>query len=163
DYSDFDSELVWKVAGQFDLTETMGLRGSVGTGFRAPTPGQQGTTNVSTRLPNGFPVATGLFPAGGTIAQALDAVPLSPEKSTNYTLGWTGSFDDFSLTVDFYRIELEDRVNAISTLDVSNDPALADPTDPNDPYDNYLALVNAGVVGAESIGGGFYFPNAFDT
>ncbi|HBJ94705.1 MAG TPA: TonB-dependent receptor [Hyphomonadaceae bacterium] len=163
DYSDFDSELVWKVAGQFDLTETMGLRGSVGTGFRAPTPGQQGTTNVSTRLPNGFPVATGLFPAGGTIAQALDAVPLSPEKSTNYTLGWTGSFDDFSLTVDFYRIELEDRVNAISTLDVSNDPALADPTDPNDPYDNYLALVNAGVVGAESIGGVFYFQNAFDT
>ena len=62
DYSDFDSELVGKVAGSFKLTEDMNLRGSVGTGFRAPTPGQQGTTNVSTRLPNGLPVATGSLP-----------------------------------------------------------------------------------------------------
>ncbi len=163
DYSDFDSELVWKVAGQFDLTDTMGIRGSVGTGFRAPTPGQQGTTNVSTRLPNGLPVATGLFPAGGTIAGALGAVPLKPEKSTNYTFGFTGNWDKFSLTIDFYQIDLEDRVNAISTKDVSSDPAQDDPTVSDDPYDNYLALVAAGVSGAESIGGVFYFQNAFDT
>ena len=32
-----------------------------------------------------------------------------------------------------------------------------------DAYDNYLALANAGVVGAESIGGVFYFTNAFDS
>ncbi|MAK61690.1 MAG: TonB-dependent receptor [Ponticaulis sp.] len=157
DYSDFDSELVWKVAGQFDLTDTMGLRGSVGTGFRAPTPGQQGTTNVSTRLPNGFPVATGLFPAGGPIAQALGAVPLGPETSTNYSAGFTGGWGDFSLTVDFYVIELEDRVNAISTQDVSSDPTAGAA------YQNFLALQAAGVAGAESIGGVFYFQNAFDT
>ena len=157
DYSDFDSELVGKLAAHFELTETMGLRGSIGTGFRAPTPGQQGTTNVSTRLPNGFPVATGLFPAGGPIAQALGAVPLGPEKSTNYTLGFTGAWDNFSLTVDYYRIDLDDRVNAISTQDVSNDPTTGQA------YTNYLALVGAGVAGAESIGGVFYFQNAFDT
>ena len=157
DYSDFDSELVWKVAGRYEFTPNFAVRGSVGTGFRAPTPGQQGTTNVSTRLPNGFPVATGLFPAGGPIAGALGATPLKPEKSTNYTLGFTSSYDAFSLTVDFYQIDLEDRVNAISTKDVSTDPGAGEA------YDNYLALVNAGVVGAESIGGVFYFANAFDT
>lgn len=157
DYSDFDSELVGKIAGKFDLTENLGLRASVGTGFRAPTPGQQGTTNVSTRLPNGFPVATGLFPAGGTIAGALGAVPLSPEKSVNYAMGMTGNWDNFSLTVDFYQIDLEDRINAISTQDVSNDPTAGTA------YTNYLALVSAGVSGAESIGGVFYFQNAFDT
>ncbi|MAI90578.1 TonB-dependent siderophore receptor [Ponticaulis sp.] len=157
DYSDFDSELVWKVAGQFDVTDAIGIRGSVGTGFRAPTPGQQGTTNVSTRLPNGFPVATGLFPAGGPIAQALGATELGPEKSTNYTLGVTGSFGNASITFDMYQIELEDRVNAISTQDVSSDPSAGTA------YDNYLALVGAGVAGAESIGGVFYFQNAFDT
>lgn len=157
DYSDFDSELVGKIAAQFDLTDNMGIRGSIGTGFRAPTPGQQGTTNVSTRLPNGFPVATGLFPAGGPIAQALGAEPLGPEKSVNYTLGWTGSFGPASLTVDFYQIELEDRVNAISTQDVSTDPTAGAA------YDNYIALRDAGVAGAESIGGVFYFQNAFDT
>ena len=157
DYSDFDSELVWKVAGRYEFTPGFAMRGSVGTGFRAPTPGQQGTTNVSTRLPNGFPVATGLFPASGPVAQALGAEPLDPEKSTNYTLGFTSNWDSFSLTVDAYQIDLEDRVNAISTQDVSTDPTSGAA------YDNYLALVDAGVAGAESIGGVFYFTNAFDT
>ncbi|WP_407646468.1 TonB-dependent receptor plug domain-containing protein [Henriciella aquimarina] len=157
DYSDFDSELVWKLAGRYEFTPAFAMRASVGTGFRAPTPGQQGTTNVSTRLPNGFPVATGLFPAGGPVAQALGAEPLKPEKSTNYTLGFTSNWDNFGLTVDFYQIDLEDRVNAVSTQDVSTDPTSGGA------YDNYLALVDAGVVGAESIGGVFYFTNAFDT
>ena len=157
DYSDFDSELVWKVAGRYEFTPAFALRGSVGTGFRAPTPGQQGTTNVSTRLPNGFPVATGLFPAGGPVAQALGAEPLEPEQSTNYTVGVTTSFQGVGLTVDFYQIDLEDRVNAISTQDVSTDPTSGQA------YENYLALVDAGVSGAESIGGVFYFTNAFDT
>ncbi len=71
DYDDFDSEIVWKLAGRYRVSEQFGIRSSVGTGFRAPTPGQQGTTNVSTRLPNGFPVATGLFPAGGPVAGAV--------------------------------------------------------------------------------------------
>ncbi|QKX16312.1 TonB-dependent siderophore receptor [Microbulbifer sp. YPW1] len=157
DYSDFDSELVGKLALQYDLTENIGLRSSIGTGFRAPTPGQQGTTNVSTRLPNGFPVATGLFPASSSVAQALGAEALKPETSTNFTFGFTADFDDLSMTVDFYRIDVDDRTYAISTLDVSADSGAGSA------YDNYLALVDAGVVGAESIGGVFYFTNAFDT
>ncbi|MEO0973642.1 MAG: TonB-dependent receptor, partial [Pseudomonadota bacterium] len=71
DYSDFGSVTVGKVAARYYLSPAFAIRGSWGTGFRAPTPGQQGTTNVSTRLPNGFPVATGLFPASGPVAQAL--------------------------------------------------------------------------------------------
>ncbi|MEO0548444.1 MAG: TonB-dependent receptor [Pseudomonadota bacterium] len=157
DYSDFGNETVWKLASIFDVTDNIKVRGSVGTGFRAPTPGQQGTTNVSTRLPNGFPVATGLFPAGGPVAQALGAEPLQPETSTNYTLGATGTFGDFTLTVDFYQIDLEDRINSISTQAVSSDPTAGAA------YDNFLALQSAGVQGAESIGGVFYFTNAFDT
>ncbi|WP_346837939.1 TonB-dependent receptor [Microbulbifer sp. SAOS-129_SWC] len=157
DYSDFDSELVGKLALQYDINDHLGVRSSVGTGFRAPTPGQQGTTNVSTRLPNGFPVATGLFPASGDVAGALGAKPLKPETSTNYTLGLTADWEKLALTVDFYRIDVDDRTYAISTLDVSTDTASGAA------YDNYLALVDAGVVGAESIGGVFYFTNAFDT
>ena len=157
EYADFDSELVGKLAMQYDLTDNVGLRSSVGTGFRAPTPGQQGTTNVSTRLPNGFPVATGLFPASGDVAGALGAEPLKPETSTNFTFGVTAAFEKLAMTVDFYRIDVDDRTYAISTLDVSTD------IDSGAAYENYQALVNAGVVGAESIGGVFYFSNAFDT
>ncbi len=157
DYSDFGSETVGKLAMKYDITRAFGLRASVGTGFRAPTPGQQGTTNVSTRLPNGFPVATGLFPAGSAVAQALGAAPLKPETAKNYTFGMTANLEKLSLTADFYRIDLTDRTHAVSTLNVSTDPSAGSA------YDNYLALVNANVVGADTIGGVFYFTNAFDT
>ncbi len=157
DYSDFGTETVWKLAGRYRVNESFALRASVGTGFRAPTPGQQGTTNVSTRLPNGFPVATGLFPASGPVAQALGATDLKAETSNNFTVGFTASLGEVDLTLDFYRIDIDDRVYAISTQDVSADPA------GGAAYTNFLALQGAGVVGAESIGGVFYFTNAFDS
>lgn len=157
DYSDFGSQTVGKLAMKYDITSTFGLRASIGTGFRAPTPGQQGTTNVSTRLPNGFPVATGLFPASSPVARALGATPLKPETSKNYTFGLTANLKKLDLTADFYRIDLADRTHAVSTLSVSTDPTAGTA------YDNYLALVNANVVGADTIGGVFYFTNAFDT
>jgi iron complex outermembrane receptor protein len=157
DYSDFGDELVGKVAFMYSVTDDFNLRGSVGTGFRAPTPGQQGTTNVSTRLPDGLPVATGLFPASSPVGEALGAEALTPEKSVNYSLGFTGSIDDLNLTFDYYRIALEDRFYAVSTKDVSTDPTSGDA------YTNYLALEAAGVEGANTIGGVNYFQNAFDT
>ena len=157
DYSDFASEVVGKVAGRYTINDTFGIRASLGTGFRAPTPGQQGTTNVSTRLPNGLPVATGLFPPGSAVAKALGATPLKPETSTNYTIGFTADFDRISMTLDFYRIDVADRFYSISTLNVSTDPTSGSA------YTNFLALDNAGVAGANSIGGVFYFTNAFDT
>lgn len=156
-YEDFDSEVLFQLAGRLVLTDNWNARGSIGTGFRAPTPGQQGTVNVSTRLPNGFPVATGLFPAGGPVAQALGATPLKPEKSDNFTIGVTGNIGEMDLTFDYYRIDIDDRTNAISTRDVSTDPTSGDA------YQNFLALDAAGVAGANSIGGVFYFTNAFDT
>ena len=157
DYSDFGNETVWKLAGRYSVTPNFAVRSSVGTGFRAPTPGQQGTTNVSTRLPNGFPVATGLFPASSAVAQALGASELKAETSDNYTLGFTANIGDLGLTVDFYQIDIADRVYAISVLDVSTDPTSGSA------FTNFESLVNAGVVGAESIGGVFYFTNAFDS
>ena len=156
-YEDFDSEILFQLAGRLELTDNWNARASVGTGFRAPTPGQQGTVNVSTRLPDGIPVATGLFPAGGPVAQALGATPLKPELSNSYTIGLTGSIGEMDLTVDYYRIDIDDRTNAISTRKVSTDPTSGSA------YANYQALDAAGVAGANSIGGVFYFTNAFDS
>jgi len=157
DYSDFGDELVGKIAGRLRLNDQIALRGSFGTGFRAPTPGQQGTTNVSTRLPQGLPVATGLFPAESSVSVALGALPLQAETSTSWTLGLTADLEELTLTIDFYSIEIDDRFRAISTLDVSTDPTAGEA------YQNFLDLSAAGVVGAESIGGVFYFQNAIDT
>ena len=134
----------------------MSLRASYNTGFRAPTPGQQGTTNVSTRLPNGFPVAVGLFPASGTVAQTLGATDLKPETSSGFSVGITGSVGSADFTLDYYTIDVDDYFNAVSTRDVSTDPTAGDA------YANFLALDSAGVAGANTIGGVNWFTNAYD-
>lgn len=166
DYSDFGEEVVWKLAAQYDFNEMFSVRGSVGTGFRAPTPGQLGTTNVSTRLPNGVPVATGLFPTSSPAAIALGADPLGPEKSNNLAFGFLGSVGDFTYTVDFYQIDLEDRVNAVSTITILNDidfPELNDGMAAPSGFEYASVLDAAGVPNANTIGGVNFFQNAFDT
>ena len=166
DYSDFGEEVVWKLAAQYDFSEMFSVRGSVGTGFRAPTPGHLGTTYVSTRLPNGVPVATGLFPTSNPAAIALGAEPLGPEKSDNIAFGFLGSMGDFTYTVDFYQIDLEDRVNAVSTITIINDidfPELNDGSAAPSGSEYASVLDNAGVPNANTIGGVNFFQNAFDT
>lgn len=148
-YSDFGETFDYKLAGRFKLTDAINLRGSVGTGFRAPTPGQLSTINVSTRFPAGEPVAVGLFPATNPVSQFLGAKVLEPEKSTNYSLGATGNFGPLDITLDVYRIDLEDQFYATATINVT--PAIR------------TALLAAGVPGADTIGGVNFFQNAFDS
>ena len=157
DYEDFGSEIVYQVAGRYEFSDNVAFRGSVGTGFRAPTPGQQGTINVSTRLPDGVPIAQGLFPPGGPVAAALGATGLKPETAQNYTFGFTAAFGDLDLTIDYYRIDIDDRTNAISPLTVSTDPTSGAA------FANFQALDSAGVAGANTIGAVQYFTNAFDS
>ena len=80
-----------------------------------------------------------------------------PETSENFSIGVTGSLGDLDFTLDYFSIDVADYFSAISTLDVSTDP------DSGDAYANYLALDAAGVSGANSIGGVFYFTNAYMT
>ena len=156
-YSDFGSEFIGKLAARYAITDSMAVRGSLGTGFRAPTPGQQGTTNVATKVSQGLPVAKGLFPASSPVAQALGAPSLKPEQSKNFSLGISFSQQAMSLALDFYRIELANRVYSASGLPVSTDPSSGDA------FNNYQALVDGGVAGADAIGRVFYLTNAFDT
>lgn len=147
-YSDFGETFDYKLAGRWKVLPDWNIRGSVGTGFRAPTPGQLSTINVSTRFPAGEPVAVGLFPATNPVAEFLGAQPLDPEKSTNYTVGVTGSFGGLDLTVDLYKIEIEDQFYATATITVTD--AIR------------AQLITAGVPGADTIGGVNFFQNAFD-
>jgi len=147
-FSDFGETFDYKLAGRWSVTDDINIRGSVGTGFRAPTPGQLSTINVSTRFPAGEPVAVGLFPATNPVAEFLGAKPLEPEKSTNYTIGATGTFGDLNLTVDLYKIEIKDQFYATATITVTD--AIR------------AQLIAANVPGADTIGGVNFFQNAFD-
>lgn len=110
DYSDFGDAQTGKLAARYDFNPNFALRGSVSTGFRAPSLQQSFFTSTSSVIQNGAVVETGTFPATSAVATALGARPLKPETSTNYSLGAVIRLGDFDLTVDAYRIEIEDQI-----------------------------------------------------
>lgn len=149
-FSDFGSTWNGKVATQYQLTDNFGIRGSIGSGFRAPTPGQLFTTNVSTRVENGAIIASGLFPATNAVAQFMGAKLLKPEKSLNIAAGFTASlFDGLSLTVDAYSIKIKDQFYATTPITVTASIK--------------TALLAANVPGADTIGQVQFYQNAFDS
>ncbi|MEP7242311.1 MAG: TonB-dependent receptor [Gammaproteobacteria bacterium] len=109
-YSDFGSSLSGKIAGRYDFTDNFALRGSVQNGFRAPSLQQQHFATTSTNFLGGVAFDITTFPAGDPIATALGAKPLDAEKSVNYSLGTVIRFDKLDITIDAYRINIDDRI-----------------------------------------------------
>ncbi len=112
DFSDFGDNFSAKIASRYTVSDAVTVRASAGTGFRAPTPGQISTKNVSTRIsPTGEPVAEGIFPATNPLVAELGALPLDAETSTQFTLGLSATpTDNLVVTLDYYFVELEDRI-----------------------------------------------------
>ena len=111
DYSDFGDTLNGKIATRYSLTEDLALRASVSTGFRAPSLQQQYFTSVATVFVDGEPTETGTFAPSSDVAKALGSPGLDAEEATNYGVGFTWSTDfNFSLSVDYYQILIDDRI-----------------------------------------------------
>ena len=151
-FDDFGSVTNYKLAGHLRLSPMMALRGSAGTGFRAPTPGQQNANNLSTVVDS----ATGVFREQGTVAstnpvaRALGGEPLDAERSRNYTFGFVFELDNgIDLTVDWFRVNLEDRIALSANIDV--DDAIRE------------QLSAAGVAAASDFNRIRYFANDYDT
>jgi iron complex outermembrane receptor protein len=145
DYSDFGSNVSGKVSGRYDFADGFALRGSYSTGFRAPALQQQYFATTSTNFINGVPFDITTFPATDPVAAALGAQPLDSEDATNISVGAVFQFDRASLTVDAYRIEIDNRIVLSENL-----TSVA--------VRNYLT--SQGFVG---IGGGRFFINGVDT
>ncbi len=109
-YSDFGETATAKLSARYDVAPWLAFRGSVSTGFRAPSLQQQYYTSTQTLVTGGEILETGLYPVASDIARALGALPLDPEKSRSYSLGTVVRFGGFSLTVDGYRIRIRDQI-----------------------------------------------------
>ena len=150
DYSDFGSNVSGKVAGRYDIADGFALRASYSTGFRAPSLQQQFFTTTSTNFVNGVPYDVTTFPATNPVAIALGAKPLDSEDSTNFSVGAVFQFDRASLTIDAYRIELDNRIVLSENLGAGTSAAdLA--------VQRYLGTL--GITGAA----GRFFINGVDT
>ena len=148
DYSTFGSAFVWKANALAELSPAFSVRATVGTGFHAPSPGQNNTQIVTTNFRSGNQVQTGTYPVTSSIAQFYGANSLRPERSNNYGAGFIlKPVDDLTLTVDGYIIDVRNRIGISQTFTVTAADLAALPA---------LSIVGVG-------GDVNYFTNGFDT
>ena len=112
DYSDFGSSVDGKISGRFELTDALAVRGTVGTGFRAPSLTQAYFRGSTTSFGEGGQLENVLnLPTDDPIAVLLGASDLDAEESVSYNLGFVFTpASSFRLTVDFYRVDIDDRI-----------------------------------------------------
>lgn len=144
-YSDFGETFSGKLSARYDFNDSFALRGSVQNGFRAPSLQQQYFTATSTNFINGVPFDITTFPASDPVAVALGARPLEAEESVNFAFGGVFRHAGFSLTVDAYKIDVDNRIVLSENL---TSTAVRD------------YLTSQGFIG---IGGGRFFINGVDT
>ena len=111
-YSDFGSTTNGKLSLRYDPTPVFGLRGTVSTGFRAPSVQQKFYSSVSTNL-NSAGVLTETLTAreGSAVTRAFGISPLKEETAKNASIGIVlRPASNFSITADLYRINIDDRI-----------------------------------------------------
>lgn len=145
-FSDFGDTVNGKAAARFEVIDGVALRGSVSTGFRAPSLAQQSFATTSTNNVGGVLIEIGTFPVTSPVAIALGAQPLEPEKSVNLGAGVTFTpVTGLSITADYYNIQINDRITLTENLQGADVLAL---------------LTSAGVSGVSSAR---FFINGIDT
>ncbi len=147
-YSTFGNAFVWKVNALWEATDTFSLRGTVGTGFHAPSPGQSNVQILTTTFIAGDQVQVGTYPVTSDVAKYFGATTLGPEKSSNFGAGLVFEPSDAAtLTIDGYSIKVRNRIGISQTFNVTAADLIAEP-----------ALAGVGVGGSVQ-----YFTNGFDT
>lgn len=130
DYNTFGSTTVGKLNALWKIAPAIAIRGTVGTGYHAPSPGQSNVQILTTAFTAGVQVQTGTYPVTNPIAQYFGATALKPEESTNFGLGFVFTpTDDLTLTLDGYRITVRDRIGlsqtySVTAEDIAIQPAL---------------------------------------
>ena len=180
DFSEFGSTTDGKLAGIYHVTDTFSIRGAFSTGFHAPTAGQANITNVTTQNVNGVLVDQGTLPlsspAGQLAADFIESLgngrpALGSEEATNYAIGVAFEVGATSWTIDYYNIEVEDRVALGADVDFLAALNFADGN-----VNNYATVSEAltgldadGIInrsdfiGLDDLSSFRFFSNSFDT
>ncbi|MGZ3275240.1 MAG: TonB-dependent receptor plug domain-containing protein [Caulobacteraceae bacterium] len=152
-YSDFGDAETYKVSTRYEPIPGFAVRGTVSSGFRAPSLQQEHYASASTigvRLAGAtttslYPVQ--LLPPNSAAAMALGATPLKPETSNNYSVGFVANpMPGLSVTLDLYQVDIQNRILQSASLG----PAVA--------VSNVLASV--GLNPQQAV---FFYTNGADT
>ncbi|HRP71705.1 MAG TPA: TonB-dependent receptor [Luteimonas sp.] len=146
DYSDFGSTTTGKLSARYAFSDAVALRGTVSTGFHAPSLQQQYYQTTSTNFIGGIPFDLVTFRVTNPAGIALGAEPLKAEESENLSLGLVLTpANGLYLTIDAYRIKVTDRITLSENLTSTA----------------VRTWLNSN--GFPDVAGGRYFTNALDT
>jgi iron complex outermembrane receptor protein len=150
DFSDAGDDIIGKLATRYEFNDDFAVRAAVSTGFRAPSLQQSGYTAFTTNLgSDGTLTQSFTATTGSAFPSALGVDSLTLETSKNLSAGFVYDVSsELSLTVDFYRVEIKDRINLGSLLS-ADDVAFS--------ADAVAALQATGAVQAN------YFSNSVDS
>jgi iron complex outermembrane receptor protein len=154
-YSDFGTSISPKLAARFQPSPSWLVRGSVGSGFRAPSLPELHTLTTTTTMENSFvnggdgwtdparcPITQAPADCGANVPATVGGnAALHPQRSTQASLGFV--FEQpkaWFASVDFWAIRVKDTIGALQFDQVVNDiPAyegknvIRGPVDPNHP------------------------------
>ena len=150
-FDDFGVTTNGKVSGRYQVTPVLALRGSASTGFRAPTPGQANVFNTSVEFDQetNDSVFNVTLPPTWTVAGLYGGLALQPERSVNATAGAVVESGPFTLTADYFHIDLRDRIGLSQNFRFTSREV--------------DVLLAEGVESARDLRNFRFFTNAFDT
>ncbi|MEX3845443.1 TonB-dependent receptor plug domain-containing protein [Paraburkholderia sp. BR10882] len=106
-YNDVGDTTNGKISTRYDFTPAVAVRGSVSTGFRAPSLAEEYYTNINVSPAS----ASGLLAANSGAAKLIGAQALKPEESTNFNVGFVLTpTSNIHLALDVYQIDIRNRI-----------------------------------------------------
>ena len=183
-YDSFGDTINWKVGGLYNVSDNMVLRSTYSTGFHAPTAGQANVTNITTQFSGTMLVDQGTIPlssaAGQFIADRLELSTgvrpaLGPEESKNFTAGVGFGLGDIDVTIDYFRISVDNRISISDQQDFLGEllevamensvmiPAGSGTSQVLNLLDGASVLNAADFQGSEDLTSFGFFTNSFDT
>jgi len=121
-FSDFGSTINGKLAARYKATDNVNIRGSVSTGFRAPSLAQIYYNLRFTNFVGGEALDTQLSPNNSPVTESFGIGQLKEETALNGSLGFTSSFGALTATVDGYYIKVQDRIVLTGNFDAPQIP-----------------------------------------
>jgi iron complex outermembrane receptor protein len=149
DFTSFGDTTNFKLTAQYSVTEELSFRASTSTGFRAPTVGQANVVNTQTSQVDGELIQSFLAPPTDPLSAFYGGKELTPEDSSSFALGGVYENEGLFVTLDYYNIEVTDRITQSSQINVR--------------AQDLDELRARGVVNPELISAVTYFSNDFDT
>ncbi|HKO80224.1 MAG TPA: TonB-dependent receptor, partial [Chitinophagaceae bacterium] len=151
-YSDFGFVSTSKLATRVKLADNFNIRGSVSSGFRAPSLAQIHFSNTLTSFSGGQLVQSLIAPNTSTVARAAGIPDLKEETSVNGSLGFSWKpISALTFTIDGYIVKVEDRV-VLSGLFSKDDPTLDPSFTSQFPTDVSTAQFFANAVNTTNVG-----------